>query len=68
VSDGVPFYRHLGDGWRSAGLLNSDDWAFPDRLKHPGLLIPHQSRNPNHYVKTECFFGSHGARRRVLDG
>jgi hypothetical protein len=55
VSDGVPFTATWGTGGDPQGLLNSDDWAFPDRLTTPGCATLTNSRNPNNYIKTECF-------------
>jgi hypothetical protein len=55
VSDGVPFTPTWGTGGDPQGLLNSDDWAFPDRLNTPGCATLTNPGNPNHYIKTECF-------------
>jgi hypothetical protein len=55
VSDGVPFSATWGTGGDPQGLLNSDDWAFPDRLTTPGCATLTNPGNPSHYVKTECF-------------
>ena len=55
VSDGVPFTATWGTGGDPQGLLNSDDWAFPNRLNTPGCATLVNPGNPNHYVKTECF-------------
>jgi hypothetical protein len=55
VSDGVPFTATWGTGGDPQGLLNSDDWAFPDRLNTPGCATLTNPGNPSHYVKTECF-------------
>jgi hypothetical protein len=55
VSDGVPFSAAWGTGGDPQGLLNSDDWAFPDRLTTPGCATLTNPGNPSHYVKTECF-------------
>ena len=55
VSDGVPFTATWATGGDPQGLLNSDDWAFPDRLNTPGCASLVNPGNPNHYVKTECF-------------
>src|SRR5882762_3112771 len=55
ASDGVPFTANWGTGGDPQGLLNSDDWAFPDRLNTPGCATLTNPGNPNHYVKTECF-------------
>jgi hypothetical protein len=55
VSDGVPFTATWGTGGDPQGLLNSDDWAFPNRLNSPGCASLVNPGNPNKYVKTECF-------------
>src|ERR1700720_1916944 len=55
VSDGVPFTPTWGTGGDPQGLLNSDDWAFPDRLTTPGCATLTNPGNPNNYVKTQCF-------------
>jgi hypothetical protein len=55
VSDGVPFTATWGTGADPQGLLNTDDWAFPNRLSTPGCATLTNPGNPNHYVKTECF-------------
>ena len=55
VSDGIPFTATWGTGGDPQGLLNSDDWAFPNRLNTPGCATLTNPGNPNHYVKTECF-------------
>ena len=55
VSDGVPFTATWGTGGDPQGLLNSDDWAFPNRLFTSGCATLTNPGNPNHYVKTECF-------------
>jgi Carboxypeptidase regulatory-like domain/TonB dependent receptor/TonB-dependent Receptor Plug Domain len=55
VNDGVPFTATWGTGGDPQGLLNSDDWAFPDRRNTPGCATLTNPGNPNHYVKTECF-------------
>jgi hypothetical protein len=55
VSDGVPFTATWATGGDPQGLLNSDDWAFPERLNTPGCASLVNPGNPNHYVKTECF-------------
>jgi Carboxypeptidase regulatory-like domain/TonB dependent receptor/TonB-dependent Receptor Plug Domain len=55
VSDGVPFTATWATGGDPQGLLNSDDWAFPNRLNTPGCATLTNPGNPNHYVKTECF-------------
>ena len=55
VSDGVPFTATWATGGDPQGLLNSDDWAFPNRLNTPGCANPINPGNPNNYVKTQCF-------------
>jgi hypothetical protein len=55
VSDGVPFTATWATGSDPQGLNNNDDWAFPDVLTTPGCASLVNPRNPNHYVKTECF-------------
>ena len=66
VSDGVPFTATWGTGGDPQGLLNSDDWAFPDRLNTPGCATLTNPGNPNHYVKTECFYGANSAEPGLL--
>ena len=44
-----------GTGGDPQGLLNSDDWAFPDRLTTPDCATLTNPGNPNNYVKTQCF-------------
>jgi len=55
VSDGVPFTPTWGTGGDPQGLLNSDDWAFPDRLTTPDCATLTNPGNPNNYVNTQCF-------------
>jgi hypothetical protein len=55
ANDGVPFTATWGTGNDPQGLNNGDDWAFPDVLSTPGCATLTNSRNPNHYIKTECF-------------
>jgi Carboxypeptidase regulatory-like domain/TonB dependent receptor-like, beta-barrel/TonB-dependent Receptor Plug Domain len=55
ASDGVPFTATWGTGADPQGLLNSDDWAFPNRLTGPGCQSPVNPGNPNGYIKTQCF-------------
>ncbi|HEV2522426.1 MAG TPA: TonB-dependent receptor [Candidatus Acidoferrales bacterium] len=55
VSDGIPFTPTWGTGGDPQGLLNSDDWAFPNRLSTPGCSTLTNPGNPNHYIKPECF-------------
>jgi hypothetical protein len=55
VSDGVPFTATWATGGDPQGLLNSDDWAFPNVKSTPGCATLTNPGNPNHYIKTECF-------------
>jgi hypothetical protein len=55
VSDGVPFTPTWATGGDPQGLLNSDDWAFPNRLNTPGCATLTNPGNPNNYIKTQCF-------------
>jgi hypothetical protein len=55
VNDGVPFTATWATGSDPQGLNNNDDWAFPDVTTTGGCASLINSRNPNHYVKTECF-------------
>src|SRR5207302_2246608 len=55
VSDGIPFTPTWGTGGDPQGLLNSDDWAFPNRLTTPGCATLTNPGNPNNYIKTQCF-------------
>src|ERR1019366_8629805 len=44
-----------GTGGDPQGLLNSDDWAYPDRLGGSGCNSLVNPGNPTNYVKTQCF-------------
>jgi hypothetical protein len=55
ANDGVPFTATWGTGNDPQGLKNGDDWAFPDVLSKPGCETLTNPRNPNKYIKTECF-------------
>jgi carboxypeptidase family protein/TonB-dependent receptor-like protein len=55
VSDGIPLTPTWGSGGDPQGLLNSDDWAFPNRLNTPGCATLTNPGNPNNYIKTQCF-------------
>jgi hypothetical protein len=55
ANDGVPFTATWGTGNDPQGLNNGDDWAFPDVLNTPGCATLTNPRNPNKYIKTECF-------------
>jgi hypothetical protein len=55
VSDGTPFTATFGTDGDPQGLNSSDPWAFPDRLTGPGCKSLVNPRNPNNYIKTQCF-------------
>jgi hypothetical protein len=55
ASDGVPFSPTWGTGSDPANTGSGDDWAFVNRLGGPGCKSLTNTRNPNAYVKTECF-------------
>jgi hypothetical protein len=55
MNDGIPFTATYGTGGDPQGLLNSDDWAYPDRLTGPGCTSLVNPGNPNNYIKTQCF-------------
>ena len=55
MNDGIPFTATYGTGGDPQGLLNSDDWAYPDRLTGPGCSSLVNPGSPNNYIKTQCF-------------
>jgi hypothetical protein len=55
ANDGVPFTPTWGTDGDPQGLNSSDTWAFPDRLSTPGCATLTNPRNPNTYIKTQCF-------------
>jgi hypothetical protein len=55
ANDGVPFTATWGTDGDPQGLLNSDPWAFPNRLTGPGCQSLVNPGNPNDYIKTQCF-------------
>jgi hypothetical protein len=55
MSDGIPFTATFGTGSDPQGLLNSDDWAYPNRLTGSGCNSLVNPGNPTQYVKTQCF-------------
>jgi hypothetical protein len=55
ASDGFPFSATFATGADPQGLLNSDDWAFPNRLNGPGCATLTNPGNPDNYIKTQCF-------------
>jgi Carboxypeptidase regulatory-like domain/TonB-dependent Receptor Plug Domain/TonB dependent receptor len=55
ANDGVPFTTTFGTDGDPQGLNSSDPWAFPNRLTTANCATLTNSRNPDHYIKTECF-------------
>ncbi len=55
LTDGVPFTATWGTDADPQGMNSGDTWAFPDRLNTPGCATLTNPRNPNHFVKWECF-------------
>jgi hypothetical protein len=55
MNDGIPFTATYGTGGDPQGLLNSDDYAYPDRLGGSGCTSLVNPGNPAQYVKTQCF-------------
>jgi outer membrane receptor protein involved in Fe transport len=55
VNDGVPLTPTLGSGGDPLGENSSDTWDFPNRLTGPGCDTATNPRNPNDYIKTQCF-------------
>src|ERR1700704_6437677 len=55
ANDGVPFSGTWGTGGDPSNSGSNDDWAFPARLGGPGCKNVINARNPNNYIKTQCF-------------
>jgi hypothetical protein len=55
VNDGLPLTPTFGSGGDPLGEKSSDPWDFPDRVAGPGCDTAINSRNPNNYIKTQCF-------------
>jgi hypothetical protein len=55
ASDGVPFTATYGTDADPLDQLNSDPWAFPNRLSGAGCGTLTNPGNPNNYIKTQCF-------------
>jgi hypothetical protein len=55
MNDGIPFTPTFGTGGDPQGLLNSDDWAYPNRLTGSGCNSLVNPGNVKQYVKTQCF-------------
>jgi len=56
LSDGPPFTPLFGTtGGDPLGIGSSDPWAFPNRATSSDCASLINSRNPNNYIKTQCF-------------
>jgi outer membrane receptor protein involved in Fe transport len=55
VNDGLPLTPTFGSGGDPLGELSSDPWDFPNRMAGPGCDTATNPRNPNNYIKSECF-------------
>ena len=55
VNDGLPLTPTFGSGGDPLGELSSDPWDFPNRLSGPGCDTATNPRDPNNYIKTQCF-------------
>jgi hypothetical protein len=56
LNDGPPITPTFGtSGGDPLGIGSTDPWAFPDRLSGPGCSSLINPRNPNAYIKTQCF-------------
>lgn len=55
ANDGVPFTPTLGTDADPLGLLSTDPYDYPNRLSGSGCSALTNSRNPDNYVKTQCF-------------
>ena len=55
VHDGLPITPTFGSGGDPLGEKSSDPFDFPNRVSGPGCDTAVNPRNPNNYIKTECF-------------
>jgi hypothetical protein len=55
ANDGPPFTPTFGTDGDPLGIGSTDPWAFPSYSGAPGCGTLVNSRNPNNYIKTECF-------------
>ncbi len=55
LSDGPPITPTFGTDGDPLGLNSTDPWDFPNRLTGPGCSTLTNPRNPNNYIKTQCF-------------
>jgi hypothetical protein len=55
ANDGPPFTATFGTDGDPLGMLSTDPWDLPDRVRSPGCARPIHPGDPNNYVKAECF-------------
>jgi hypothetical protein len=55
ANDGPPFSATFGTDGDPLGINSTDPWAFPSYSNAPGCSSLINSRNPNNYIKTQCF-------------
>jgi outer membrane receptor protein involved in Fe transport len=55
ANDGPPFTPTFGTDGDPLGIGSTDTWAFPSYSGAPGCGSLINSRNPNNYIKTDCF-------------
>ena len=55
ANDGPPFSATFGTDGDPLGIGSQDPWAFPSYSGAPGCSSLINSREPNNYVKTQCF-------------
>jgi len=55
ANDGPPFSATFGTDGDPLGIASTDTWAFPSYSGAAGCGSLINSRNPNHYIKTQCF-------------
>jgi hypothetical protein len=55
ANDGPPFTATFGTDGDPLGIGSTDPWAFPSYSGAPGCSSLINARNPNSYIKTQCF-------------
>jgi hypothetical protein len=55
ANDGPPFSATFGTNGDPLGIGSTDTWAFPSYSGAPGCSSLINARNPNNYIKTQCF-------------
>jgi Carboxypeptidase regulatory-like domain/TonB-dependent Receptor Plug Domain/TonB dependent receptor len=55
ANDDPPFSATFGTDGDPLGIGSTDTWAFPSYSGAPGCSSLINARNPNNYIKTQCF-------------